>query len=229
VAKVAVGAKPDAILYDAKTHRVVAFNGHGDSASVIDARSNLVVKTIDLGGGPEFARSDGEGRVWVNLEDKNQLVALDLESLSVKAHWALPGCEGPTGLALDIEHRRTFSTCANAVMVILDAETGQALATLPIGHGTDGAEFDPAYGNAYSANGEGTLTIVHESDPGHFSVLETLSTARGARTIALDRQTHRLYLPTAKFEPQPAGSRERPPIIPGTFEVVVVTAPASGK
>ncbi|HLW25060.1 MAG TPA: YncE family protein [Steroidobacteraceae bacterium] len=228
LADIAVGGKPDAIVYDAKTHRVVAFNGHDDSASVIDARSNRVLRTLPLGGAPEAAGDDGAGHVFVNLEDKNQLVAIDAETPAVTAHWDLPGCEGPTGFALDAAHHRAFSSCANAVMAILDTTSGRSLATLPIGKGTDGAEFDPALQNAYSANGEGTITIVHESDPDHFAVLETLPTARGARTIALDPATHRLYLPTAKFGTLPAGSKEKhPPILPDTFEVLVVTAPSA--
>jgi DNA-binding beta-propeller fold protein YncE len=228
LADIGVGAKPDAIVYDAKTHRVLAFNGHDDSASVIDARSNAVVKTLALGGAPEAAGSDGAGHVFVNLEDKNQLAAIDAETPAVTAHWTLPGCEGPTGFALDAAHHRAFSSCANAVMAILDTTSGRSLVTLPIGKGTDGAEFDPSLQNAYSANGEGTITIVHESDPEHFSVLETLPTARGARTIALDPATHRLYLPTAEFGTLPAGSKEkRPPILPDTFEVLVITPPAA--
>ena len=228
LANIAVGGKPDSILYDAKTHRVLALNGDDDSASVIDARSNAVVKTLALGGTPEAGRSDGAGHVYVNLEDKNQLVAIDVGTPAVTAHWELPGCERPTGFALDAVHHRAFSSCANAVMAILDTTSGRSLATLPIGKGTDGAEFDAALQDAYSANGEGTITVVHESDPDHFAVLETLPTERGARTIALDAATHRLYLPTAKFGPLPAGSADKhPPILPDTFEVLVVTAPAA--
>jgi len=224
-ASIPVGTKPDAVLYDAPTHRVIAFNGHGDSASVIDALDNKVITTLKLGGGPEFARSDEAGHVYVNLEDKNQLAAIDLATLTVTAHWALPGCDGPTGLALDAVHHRSFSVCANAAMTILDTDSGRALATLPIGHGVDGAVFDPATGNAYSANGEGTLTVVHEVDPEHFKVLETVSTVPGARTITLDTAAHRLYLPSAGLGPVTPGmfdSHPKPPILPNSFFVLVV-------
>ena len=225
---IAVGAKPDAILYDPYTHRVVAFNGGSDNASVIDTATNTLVATIALGGGPEFARSDGSGHIFVNLEDKNQLAVIDMAALKVTAHWALPGCDGPSGLALDVAHQRSFSVCSNAAMTILDTHDGRAIATLPIGHGVDGAQFDPDSQNVFSSNGEGTLTVVHESDPEHFAVIQTLATAKGARTIALDPVTHRLYLPTASFGPvaqASGGSRPRPPILPGSF-VVLVVAPA---
>jgi len=226
---IAVGAKPDAILYDPYTHRVVAFNGRGDSASVIDTATNTVVDTMALGGQPEFAQSDGAGHVYVNLEDKNQLAVIDMATLKVTARWALPGCDGPSGLALDAAHERSFSVCSNAVMTILDTRNGRAVATLPIGHGVDGAQFDPDSQNAFSSNGEGTLTVVHESDPEHFAVIQTLATQKGARTIALDSATHRLYLPTASFGPAAQASGDehpRPPILPGSF-VVLVVAPAA--
>jgi YVTN family beta-propeller protein len=226
---IAVGTKPDAILYDPYSHRVVAFNGGSDDASVIDTATNTLVATIALGGGPEFARSDGTGHIFVNLEDKNQLAVIDMATLKVTARWALPGCDGPSGLALDAAHQRSFSVCSNAAMTILDTHDGRAVATLPIGHGVDGAEFDPSLQDAFSSNGEGTLTVVHESDPEHFAVIQTLATAKGARTLALDPATHRLYLPTASFGPIPQaadGTRPRPPILPGSF-VVLVIAPAA--
>ena len=229
IASIPVGAKPDAIVYDPKIRVVVALNGEGDSASVIDAAKNKVIGTIALPGAPEFARSDGAGHVYVNIEDKNAIAALDLASQKVTAVWPLTGCERPTGLALDASHGRSFSGCGNAVMVVSDTRLGKSIATLPIGHGVDGVEFDALLRNAYSANGEGTLTIVHEgADSRHFAVVQTLPTARGARTIALDAVTHRLYLPTAQLGPMPAATAETPrpraPILPGTFEVLVVGA-----
>jgi DNA-binding beta-propeller fold protein YncE len=224
---IAVGTHPDAIVYDPQVHEIVALNGEDNSASLIDAAKNRVIGTIPLPGSPEFARSDGAGHVYVNIEDKNEVAALDLASQKVTAVWPLSGCERPTGLGLDASNSRSFSGCGNAVMVVSDTRLGKSIATLPIGHGVDGVEFDALLHNAYSANGEGTLTVVHEGpDPQHFAVTQTLPTARGARTIALDAQTHRLYLPTAQFGPLPAASadtpRPRPPILPGTFEVLVV-------
>jgi DNA-binding beta-propeller fold protein YncE len=228
-ASIAVGAKPDAIVYDPRSREVVALNGEDNSASVIDTAKNEVIGTVALPGAPEFARSDAAGHVYVNIEDKNELAAIDLASLKVTAQWPLTGCERPTGLALDVNHHRSFSVCGNAVMVVSDTQLGKSVTSLPIGHGVDGVEFDAVLQNAYSANGEGTLTVVHESHPDDFAVVETLPTERGARTIALDAATHLLYLPTAKFGPTPAATdatpRPRPPILPGTFEVLVVAPP----
>jgi len=225
IATVEAGAKPDAILYEPQTRQVFAFNGHSSNATVIDAATNKVVATIALGGGPEFARADGAGNVYVNIESTNELVALDAKGRKVWARWPLPGCDGPTGLALDPTHHRSFSACANKKMSILDLNTGRSVATVPIGAFVDGAEFDADSQNAFSANGDGTLTVVHEADPEHFTVAQTLTTPRGARTIALDANRHKLYLPTARFE-QAASSKAAEPKdpLPGSFFVLVVDA-----
>jgi YVTN family beta-propeller protein len=223
IASIEAGAKPDAILYEPATRQVLAFNGHSDNVSVIDAASNKVVATIPLGGAPEFARADGSGAVYVNIESTNELVALDARERKVSAHWPLAGCHGPSGLALDAAHHRSFSVCSNSTMSILDVQSGRSVATLPIGAGVDGAEFDMASQNAFSANGEGTLTVVHEQDPEHFVVAQTLTTARGARTIALDAGRHRIYLPTARFEQAAAHDAEpKGSPVPNSFFVLVV-------
>lgn len=226
VATVATGAGPDAILYEPKTQRVFAFNGHGQNATVIDAKTNTVVATIALGGKPEFARADGRGQVFVNIEDSAELVVLDAAGATLKSRWPLPHCEEPSGLAFDAAHRRSFSTCGNQVLAVLNADSGKPVASVPIGKGVDGAEFDPVTQNVYSANGEGTLTVVHEQAPNDFRVLQTLPTQRGARTIALDPATHRLYLPTADFGPAPAPTADnphpRPAILSGSFILLVV-------
>jgi YVTN family beta-propeller protein len=225
LASIAVGAKPDAILYEKTTRQVFAFNGHSHNVSVIDTATDKVVDTIALGGAPEFARADGAGNIFVNIEDKNELVALDAKTRKPTARWPLPGCDGPTGLALDAAHHRSFSVCANAVMTILNTQTGKGVATLPIGKGVDGADFDVESQNAFSANGEGTLTIVHEADPDHFAVTQTLPTAQGARTVAIDTKTHAVFLPSANFG---AASRSlldahpKPPILPGSFFVLAI-------
>lgn len=229
LARIEVGNKPDAILYDPGTQKVFAFNGHSHDVSVIDAAGDKVVATVALGGAPEFARADGSGHIFVNLEDKNQLAAVDAHSLAVTAHWPLPGCDEPSGLAIDAQHHRSFSVCGNSSMSILDTQTGRAVGTLPIGRGVDGAEFDAQSQNVFSANGEGTLTIVHEIDPEHFAVSQTLPTQRGARTIALDDRTHKLYLPAASFGTAKATALEahpKPPILPGSFVVLVVASGA---
>ena len=229
LADIAVGSKPDAIVYEPTSRQVFAFNGHSDNASVIDTASNKVVETIALGGAPEFARADGTGKIFVNIENKNELVALNAKTRKVTARWPLPGCDGPSGLALDAAHHRSFSVCGNSAMTILNVETGKAIATLPIGKGVDGADFDAESQNAFSANGDGTLTIVHEADPDHFAVIQTLETAQGARTIALDPKTHALFLPSANFgpaKPSLLDAHPKPPILPDTFFVLTVTPAA---
>ena len=228
LATVATGAGPDAILYEPRTQRVFAFNGHGHSATVIDAKTNAVIATIPLNGKPEFARADGQGRVYVNIEDTAELAVLDADSATLTSRWPLPHCEEPSGLAFDAAHRRSFSACADKVLVVLDADSGKALANVPIGDGVDGAEFDPATQDIYSANGEGTLTVIHEQAPDRYRVLQTLPTQRSARTIALDPGTHRLYLPAAEPGPAPPASagqpHARPQPLPGSFAVLAVAA-----
>jgi YVTN family beta-propeller protein len=226
IATVEVGAKPDAILYEPQTRQVFAFNGHSNNTTVIDAASNQAVATIALGGAPEFARADGAGHVYVNIESTNELVALDAKRHEVTGRWPLPGCDRPTGLALDPVHHRSFSVCGSMTMSILDFATGRSVAIVPIGAGVDGAEFDAASQNAFSANGEGTLTVVHEEDPEHFTVAQILSTARGARTIALDSSRHKLYLPTARFEQAVAAQpgERNGTMVPGSFFVLVIDA-----
>jgi YVTN family beta-propeller protein len=228
LASVAAGDNPDAILYDPASQRVFAFNGHSHNATVIDAKTNAVLATLPLGGKPEFARADGRGMVYVNIEDTAEVAAIDAKAATVKNRWKLPGCEEPSGLALDAAHRRAFSTCGNKLLAVSDVDAGKTVASVPIGDGVDGGEFDPASQNIFSANGEGSLTVIHEADPDHYTVLQTLATQRGARTIALDGASHKLYLPTAEFGPAPAPTadhpHQRPPVLPGTFVVLVVEA-----
>lgn len=229
LAIVATGEGPDSILYDGASRRVLAFNGHGHSVTVIDAGSNAVVATIPLGGKPEFSRADGRGMVYANIEDTSELVAIDAKAATLKNRWKLPQCEEPSGLALDAAHRRGFSTCDNQILAVTDLDTGKSVASVPIGKGVDGGDFDAASGNVFSANGgDGTLSVVHEADPDHYAVVQTLSTQRGARTVVLDPSTHRLYLPTADFGPAPAPTAEHPHPkavpLPGTFVVLVVEA-----
>ena len=219
------GAGPDAILYDPASRRVFTFNGRGGNATAIDAAAGTVAGTIDLGGKPEFAVSGGDGRIYVNLEDKSQLLAIDSKSLAILARWPLAPGEGPTGLAIDLEHHRLFSGCDNKLMSVVDAETGKLVTTVPIGQGVDATAYDPGTGFAFSSNGEGTLTVVHEDDSDHFRVVENVTTQRGARTMALDPSTHEVYLATAEFGPPPAATEEhphpRPSIVTGSFVILV--------
>lgn len=220
------GANPDAILYHPGTRRVFTFNGGSASATAIDAATNAIVGTVALGGRPEFAVEDGRGRVYVNLEDKSEVVAFDARTLAVQARWPLAPCAEPTGLALDRVTRRLFVGCANQLMAVMDATTGRVLATLPAGARIDATAFDPATRLAFASGGDGTLTVVHEDAPARFTVVGTVATAVSGRTMALDPTTHRVYVPVARFGPAPAPTadhpRPRPPMLPGSFEILVL-------
>ena len=223
---VAVGKNPDAILYDPFTRRVFVFNGRSNDASILDAEKGNVISTLPLGGKPEFSATDGKGRVFVNIEDKSEIVAIDAKEMKILNRWPIKPGEEPSGLAIDIEHNRLFSVCSNKLMVILDADNGTVLASLPIGDRTDGCAFDPGMGLAFSANGEGTMTVVREESPSKFSVLDTVKTQIGGRTITVDPVTHTLYIPTAEFGPAPAPTpehpRPRPVILPNTFCILKI-------
>jgi DNA-binding beta-propeller fold protein YncE len=224
--KTKVGDNPDAILYDPATKRVFAFNGHSHDLSAIDAAKGTVLGTIKLDGKPEFAVSDEKGGVFVNIEDKNQLVALDPNKLEVKARWPLAGCEEPSGLAIDRKNRRLFSGCGNKVMAIVDADSGKVVSTQPICDGVDATAFDPETGLAFASCGDGNLTVIRQESPDKYSVAENVPTQKGARTLALDSKTHQVFVVTANFGPRPAPTadqpRPRPAILPDSFVVLVV-------
>ncbi|MFK2903090.1 YncE family protein [Dyella ginsengisoli] len=219
------GQNPDAILYDAASRHVFTFNGRSASASVIDPAKRAVIATITLPGKPEFAQADGAGHIYVNIEDKAELVELDTRSNAVLHTWSLAPCESPSGLALDNAHHRLFSVCDNRIMVVTDANTGKQVATVAIGDGPDAAAFDPATAMAYSSNGRsGTITVVHEDDADHYTVAATVPTQKSARTMTLDPQTHRLYLSTATPGTK-KNARGWPGMLPGSFTVLVVGQP----
>jgi DNA-binding beta-propeller fold protein YncE len=221
------GANPDAIVYDPLTKRVFTFNGRGQSTTAIDAGTGKIAGTIPLGGKPEFAASDGRGKMFVNIEDTHELVTFDPRNLKVLSRLTLAGCEEPSGLAFDAGHRRLFSVCGNKVMVVTDPDKNAIVATVPIGEGADAAAFDPRAGVAFSSNGDGTLTIVKQKSANDYAVAQTLPTMRGARTMALDAETQIAYLVTAEFGPAPAPTagqpRPRPQVIPGSFTLIAVT------
>jgi len=220
------GDRPDAILFEPVTSRVFTFNAGGKNATAIEAATGAVAGTIPLGGKPEFAVADGRGRIYLNMEDTSELVTIDAKSLAVVNRWPVKPCQEPSGLALDRTHHRLFSVC-DKVMAVSDSEAGKVITTLTIGDGPDAAAFDPAFGFAFSSNGaDGTLTVVRESTPANFGVIDTVPTQRGARTMALDERTHHIYLATSKFGPPPPATPERPhprpSIMPGTFEILEV-------
>jgi len=217
------GQNPDAIMHDAFSDRVFAFNGRTANATAIDAATNKLVGTIDIGGKPEFAVTDGKGTIFVNNEDKSEVVAFDAKTLEVKKRWSIAPGEGPSGLAIDLKNKCLFSVC-NKVMVVSDFENGKVVATVPIGSGPDAVRYDPETGLVFASNGEGTLTVVRQESTDKYSVLETVTTARGARTMELDPKTHHVFVVTAEFGPAPAPTKEqprpRPDIVPGTFMVL---------
>ena len=221
LAQIPAGQNPDAILYETFSKKIITCNGHGKNLSIIDPIQNKMIDSIDVDGKPETAVSDGKGKLFVNIEDKNEIAVIDMKSYKLINRWSLSAAEGPTGLAFDGLTNRLFSGC-DKLLVVLNAVDGKVISQLPIGDGCDGVAFDPAAKNIYTANGEGTLTIIHEDDADHYTVLENLPTKKGARTIALDKQTHFIYLPTAEFEAIEPGQKGRPKMKMGSFQVLQI-------
>jgi YVTN family beta-propeller protein len=225
ISKIETGENPDAIVYDPAHSEVYVFNGRGNSATVIDAKTDKVVTTVSLPGKPEFAAVDAMGgRVFCNIEDKNEVAAIDTSTHAVVATWPLAPGEEPSGIAIDAAHHRLFSGCKN-LMTMLDTENGRIVATVPIGMGVDGCAFDAGTSLAFASCGDGTMTIAKEEGPDKLTAFQTLKTERGARTMALDPITHRVYTATAQIAPDattPApGERRRPNYVPGTFHLLV--------
>lgn len=225
IAKVDTGESPDAIVYEPSNGEVYVFNHRGGSVTVIEAKAAKVVATIALGGSPEFGVDDTDaGRVYCNIEDKNEVVAIDTTKHEVAARWPLAPGEEPTGIALDAAHHRLFAACNNKMLVMLNTETGKVVATVPIGSATDGCAFDTKTQLAFASCGEGVTTIAKEETPEKLRLVQTLKTAPRARTIVLDPKTHRIYLPTAEFQPAPSPSPgtspARPTVIANTMKLL---------
>ena len=226
ISKIETGESPDALVYDSKRGEVYIFNHRGNSVTIIDAKTSNVVATVSLGGGPEFAAIDSAAdRVYVNIEDKSEVVAIDTTKHEVVAHWPLAPGEEPSGIAFDAAHHRLFSTCHNKMMTMLDTQSGKVVDTAAIGTGVDGAAFDDATQLVFASCGEGVTNIVKEESPEKLRAVQTLKTERGARTMALDPKTHRIYLPTAQFQPPPSpspgASPGRPSVVPNTLKLLV--------
>ena len=217
------GDRPDAILYEPATRRVFTFNGGGNSATAIDAVSGKVLKTIPLGGRPEFAATDGKGMVYDNIEDKNEMVAIDAKTLALTHHYSLAPLESPSGLSIDPKSRRLFAVCDGDKMAVVNADTGAVVASPKIGGGPDAAGFDPSARLAFSSNGEdGTLSVIREDTPDSYTPAQTVPTQAGARTMALDTKTRRVFLVTAKPLPATPGAPPwRRSYLPGTFTLLV--------
>ncbi len=219
------GEGPDAIVYEPVSKRVFTFNGRSNNTTAIDAVKDSVISNIPVGGRPEFAVADGKGMVFLNIEDKSQLVIIDAKKATVVKTWPLTPCEEPSGIAVDQKHRRVFAGCHNKMMAVVDADSGKVIATPAIGQGVDANAFDADHQLAFSSNGDGTLTIVHEDSLDKFSVVENAQTQRSARTMALDTTTHDVYLVAAEFDeaaPAKEGERPRRTMKPGTFTLLVV-------
>jgi len=221
---VKTGANPDSIIYEPVTHRVFTFNGKSKDATVFDAKTGEIVgASVALGGKPEFCQVDGKGHVYVNMEDKNEIVEIDAKDATVTRRYSIAPCDSPSGLALDPKKNVLFSVCDNKVMIVSDPATGKVLATPAIGSGPDGVAFDDGY--AFSANREGNITMVGETAPGKYDVVATIPTQLGARTIGADQKAHKLYLPTAEYG-APAASKDgkagRPQAVPDSFMIIVV-------
>ena len=226
LATIPAGTNPDGIVYEPVTKTVWAFNGRSQNVTIVDTTTRTVAATIAVPGKPEFPAADAKGNVYVNIEDKNEIARFDAKTHTQLSVWPLTGCDSPSGLAFDPAGRRLFSVCDGGKMVVTSADTGRVLALPAIGDGPDAAAYDPQHKLAFSSNGQsGNLTVVDASKP-EYPVLQTVTTEKGARTMALDPVSGRIYLATAKFGPAPAPTpehpRTRPSALPGTFTILVV-------
>jgi DNA-binding beta-propeller fold protein YncE len=212
----------DAILYDSASNRVFTLNGDAHSSTVIDARAGKLITNIPLGGKPEYGASAGDGKVYANLTDTNEVVEIDAKTATVSRRWPTAPCKQPVAMAIDTGRHRLFSGCRSGVMAVSDYQGGKVVATLPIGAGVDGAGFDAASGNAFASNADGTLTVIHQDSPDRYHVLENVATPRGSRNMGLDPTNHRVFVVSAKFGPAPAGGRGRAPVLPGSFTLMTI-------
>jgi DNA-binding beta-propeller fold protein YncE len=221
------GQNPDSILYDPASKRVFTFNGRSGDSTAIDAKTGEVAGTIALGGKPETAQTDRAGHIYVNLEDKSEIAVVDTSSLKVLNTWPIAPCEGPSGLAFDVAHNRLFAGCGNKIMAVIDSTNGKVVATVPIGQGVDANGFDPGTGFAFASCGDGTLIVAHEDSPDKYTVVDTIQTQRGARTMTVDTGSHKVYTVTAQFGPTPAATadnpRPRPAFVPDSFVLLIYT------
>jgi DNA-binding beta-propeller fold protein YncE len=228
IGKVTVGADPNAILFDRKTQRVFTADRGSKQVTAIDAKTGKVDGAIEgLAGRTEHAASDGAGHIFLNMQDRNTLLKLDSQALKVLETWPVAPCEQPSSMDMDRVHQRVFIGCRSGVMAVVDGMTGRIVTTQPIGRGVDATEFDPERGLIYfSTGGDGAMWVFHEDSPDKYTLIDNVKTQTGARTMALDQKTGRAYLSVAEFgprpEPTPGGPQSRPPMIPGTFSILVI-------
>ena len=221
--KVTVGERPDAVLYDASAKRVYTFNAKTQDSTVVDAKTGKVIGTVPLGGKPETGVADGKGNVYVNIEDRSEIVRIDTAKLTVAEHIPMAGCEDPSALAMDTAHRRLFAGCASKIVAVVDPDAGKMITTVDIGGGVDAGAFNPKTQQLFmSCGADGVVTVIHEDSPNKYSVLQNVPTAKGARTMALDEATSTVYTVTAQFDPTPPPAGQRRKMVPDTFELLVV-------
>jgi DNA-binding beta-propeller fold protein YncE len=211
----------DAILYDGASNRVFTLNGDAHSSTVIDPVKGTLITNIPLGGKPEYGASAGDGKVYANLVDTNEVVEIEAKTATVSRRWPTTSCKQPVAMALDTLHHRLFSGCRNGVMAVSDYQAGKVVATVKIGNGVDGAGFDSASGDAFASNADGTLTVIHQDTPDTYHVVENVPTPAGSRNMGVDPTNHRVYVVSAKFGSAPAGAR-RGPVVAGSFTLMVI-------
>ena len=211
----------DAIVYDSPSNRVFTLNGDAHSSTVIDPKQGKAITNLPLGGKPEYGVSAGDGKVYANLTDTSEVVEIDAMAASVARRWSTAPCKQPVSMAIDTGHHRLFSGCRSGVMAVSDYQTGKVVATVPIGAGVDGAGYDPASRDAFASNADGTLTVIHQDSPDSYHVIQTVESPRGSRNMGLDPTNHRIFVAAAKFG-EAAGGRGRRPVLPDTFELLVI-------
>jgi YVTN family beta-propeller protein len=221
ITQIETGKNPDAILYDDYSKKIITCNGASKDLTVIDPETDKVVATIPLTGKPETAVSDGNGKIFVNNEDKSEIDVVDIKNYKVLYHWSIAPGEAPTGLSIDRNTKRLFAGCDNKLLMVVDATNGKVIKKIPIGDGCDGTAFDASLKYIFASCGEGVLTVIQESSANSFKVVENVPTKKGARTLGIDTNTHQVYLPTAEFQSSP-NQNQRPQPVSGSFQVLVV-------
>jgi len=221
LARIPAAEDADAILYDSASNRVFTLNGDAHSSTVIDPAGTLITN-IALGGKPEYGASAGDGKVYANLTDTSEVVEIDAKAATVARRWSTEPCRQPVAMAIDTAHHRLFSGCRSGVLAVSDYQAGKTIATAPIGGGVDGTAYDPVSADVFASNADGTLTVIHQDSADRYHVAQTIATPQFSRNLGLDPSTHRLFLPSAKFGPAPAGGRGRGPVLPDSFSLLVI-------
>jgi DNA-binding beta-propeller fold protein YncE len=227
IGRIPAAEDADAILFDSASNRVFTLNGDAHSSTVIDPREGTLITNISLGGKPENGVSAGDGKVYANLTDTSEVVEIDAKTATVARRWSTAPCKQPVPMAIDTAHHRLFSGCRSGVMAVSDYQAGKVVSTLPIGMGVDGAGFDPASGDAFASNADGTLTVIHQDSPDQYHVVENVPTPQGSRNMGLDPTNHRVFIVSAKFGPAPAGGRGRGTVVPGSFTLMTIERDSS--